>query len=324
MKKFSLLICTIICAMCAFAQESNVILPDSVWFTPYEEDGLVLNSVDDVITVHMDKVPNVPVTVMFVTGNGFGIDMSHEYYPVNSSTFDIELKRENWGIPYNEEFFLNLAVTFTYGEGDDIEYYLNENGEPVIFEAMYMAPDEGQAEFVRSFPTGEWEKYFTFEDAYNEGTATLYFTKEVQTEDKIGTIRYYADDEEIDSVEIAEFEKDWSFWDGLYAINFLWNSESYEADDLSSVIIDFNGISYDGTSIQVPPMTLVNASPSNSANKIRRESKTAGVNNLSTLDNHFDIYNLQGVIVKKAATKATLLQIPKGCYIVNGQKIIVR
>lgn len=325
MKKFSLLICTVICAICAFGQESNVILPDSVWFTPYEEDGLVLNSVNDVITVHMDKVPNVPVTFMFVTGNGFGIDMQYIRDTITSTSYNLKLERKYWGVPYNEEFFLNLAVTFTYGEGDDIEYYLNKDGEPIVFQAMYMTHDNGSAEFVRSYPTGEWEKYYTFKNAYEDGTGTLYFTKEVQLpQNSIGTIHYFVDDEEIDSVSISNFEASWSEWDGLYAVNFVWSSEDYTADDLSEVVIDFDNITYDGQSISIPAMKLENINLSNNRSN-KKSSNTADINAIITSeDGVFDIYNIQGSVVKKNANNADIKQLPRGLYVVNGKKMIVR
>lgn len=306
--------------MCAFAQESNVILPDSVWFTPYEEDGLVLNSVDDVITVHMDKVPNVPVTFMFVTGNGFGIDMQYIRDTVTSTSYNLKLERKYWGVPYNEEFFLNLAVTFTYGEGDDIEYYLNKDGEPIVFQAMYMTHDNGPAEFVRSYPTGEWEKYYTFQNAYEEGTGTLYFTKEVSTQPSIGTIVYYLKDGDIQEAAITTYEAAWSEWDGLYAINFLFSKDDLSYNDIEAIEVEFSGISNDDEELSIPMMVLENEASSPMRMK---KNSTAGLSLINSNET-YDVFNMQGVALLKNATYSEVKALPAGIYVINGKKVAIK
>lgn len=319
-----------ICAMCAFAQESNVVLPSSAVITPSnygstDEFGVdSLTNVNSTITVEFDKAPSVDVTVMYITGSGFGINMTYKRLPANGTTLEIPLNRESWGVPFNEEFSLNLGITFTYGEGDDIEYYLNEDEEPVMFEAMYTTHDNGPAEFVRSYPTGEWESYYTFEDAYNDGIATLYFTKTVKLGDVIGTIKYYVDGDLDQEIEISSFEDAWSEWDGLYVINFLWNSEDYSAEDLSEVVIDFANITYDGKNVSVP--SIVYKNELNESNRRAMKSpNTAKLNKLSVDNNQSsDIYNLQGVLVKKNASAQDFRVLPKGIYIVNGIKMVVR
>lgn len=330
MKKISLLLCAGLCALCTFAQESNVVLPSSAVITPSnygstDEFGVdSLTNVNSTITVEFDKAPSVDVTVMYITGSGFGINMTYKRLPANGTTLEIPLNRESWGVPFNEEFSLNLGITFTYGEGDDIEYYLNEDEEPVMFEAMYTTHDNGPAEFVRSYPTGEWETYYTFEDAYNDGIATLYFTKTVKLGDVIGSIKYYVDGDLDQEIEISSFEDAWSEWDGLYVINFLWNSEDYCAEDLSEVVIDFANITYDGKNVSVPSIVYKNEL-NESNRRAKKSANTAKLNKLS-LDNKqsSDIYNLQGVLVKKNASAQDFRVLPKGIYIVNGIKMVVR
>lgn len=331
MKKFSLLLCAGLCALCTFAQESNVVLPSSAVITPSnygstDEFGVdSLTNVNSTITVEFDKAPSVDVTVMYITGSGFGINMTYKRLPANGTTLEIPLNRESWGVPFNEEFSLNLGITFTYGEGDDIEYYLNEDEEPVMFEAMYTTHDNGPAEFVRSYPTGEWESYYTFEDAYNDGIATLYFTKEVVLPpNAIGTIHYYIEDEEIESIPVANYEANWSDWDGLYVINFSWNSEDYSAEDLSEVVIDFANITYDGKNVSVPSIVYKNEL-NESNRRAKKSANTAKLNKLSVDNNQSsDIYNIQGVLVKRNASTEDFRVLPKGIYIVNGQKMVVR
>lgn len=326
MKKVLLSMAAAACALCTFAQDANVVLPDSIWFTPYAEEGVVLDSVDDVITVHMDKVPSVPVTVMFVTGNGFGIDMQTKEYPVTEKSFTIELNRENWGVPYNEEFFMNLGVTFTYGEGEDMEYYLNDDGEPVIGEAVYMTHDNGPAEWVRTYPFGIWDRYNTYEDAYKDGEGTLYFTKIVSSDDVIGSATYYNEDGVALNrrpVSITKTIDAWSDADGLFAVYFKFSSDNYTAEEVSRIVIDFSGFTYEGQSVNVPQWVLKDSSSQNTRNLLKK-SKQALEESLIKNENHLDIYNIQGAIILKNANAEDLQNLAPGIYIANGEKYIVR
>ena len=51
-------------------------------------------------------------------------------------------------------------------------------------------------------------------------------------------------------------------------------------------------------------------------------SQTTGIKNLDVSNNPEDVYSLDGRLVKKSAT--SLQGLPKGVYIVNGQKKVIR
>lgn len=318
MKKFLLSLSALALSLGAFAQ-SDVVLPSMVTFNPADEEGegfVVLASVNETIHVTMDKVPSVPVTIMYVTGNSFGIDMKYERMTVTSNEFNIPLTRESWGVPYNETFILNLGITFTYGEGDDIEYYLNEDDEPIFFQATYMTHDDGPAELVRTYPSGEWEKYFTFTDAYEDGTASLFYTKEVKVDDVLGTIQYFDPDGlEWDApVEISSYTQGWSDMDGLYVVSFNYADAEYSAEDLSKIVIDITGVSAGNTTIV---LDNTGVAPQNV-----RKAKKGVESGLATSVEPTNVYSVQGTIVKKNATDLSGL-LP-GMYIFNGKKVVVK
>lgn len=320
MKKQLLCLFALIMSIGAFAQSADVILPTTVEFDPWDEDGYYLPSVNEVIHVEMDKVPNVPVTIMYVTGNSFGIDMKYQRITVTDKSFDIKLNRENWGIPYNQMFILNLAITFTYGEGDELEYYLNEEDEPIFFTSLYFTEDEGAAEYVATYPNGEWEKYFTFADAYKDGTVSLFFTKEVTHEASIGTITYLLKDGDEKFASIEDVVSEWSVMDGLYMLSFSIASD-LTANQIETIIISFNGISNAQGILMIPELILEN--DSYSPMKLHKNN-TSGLMMSTVATDVYDVYSITGVQIKKEATSQEINNLPSGMYIINGKKVSVR
>lgn len=138
-------------AFTSLAQVANPILPTSATFSPgngeYDwYESYFLDSIDQTITVTFDTAPNVPVTVMFAHTHYDGIEpkvyMEYRLFNVDGNTLTIPLSRSLWGCPYDEIYNLHLGITFAYSteiDGETVpEYYLDAEGQPVIFEQLFM------------------------------------------------------------------------------------------------------------------------------------------------------------------------------------------
>ncbi|MDE6009415.1 MAG: hypothetical protein K2G90_09435 [Muribaculaceae bacterium] len=311
-KLFTAMAALALCSTAAFALDTNVVLPDTISFSPYEEDGEFLNSTEQVIHVTMDKVPSVPVTIMYITGNGFEMNMDYKRIDNPGSSFDIQLTTADWGVPFNEMYYLNLIVTFTYGEGEDIEYYLNEDEEPVAFQAMYITPDTGAPSLVKYAPNNDWNGV-SFARAYEENEFKLFYTKEVKVEGELGTIQYYMGEELVDEISIPSYSKGWSDMDGLYVISFPYANEDFSADELSKIVINITGVSAGNKEIE-----LDNSSVAPQKRIIKKGLEAE----LATSSEPTNVYSVQGTLVKKNATELSGLQ--PGLYIANGKKVVVK
>ena len=52
------------------------------------------------------------------------------------------------------------------------------------------------------------------------------------------------------------------------------------------------------------------------------ESSASGIDDISNESQTFDVYSLSGAMVKKGAT--SLNALPKGVYIVNARKVVIK
>lgn len=311
------------------AQVADPVIPSVVTLTPYDEMGVNLPSVNSQITVTMDAVPNVPVTVMYITGNGFAMNMNYERISVeDKKTFTIPLSREKWGVPYNEVYYLNLVVTFTYGEGDEIEYYLNpETMEPVVASCMYMTADSGDARLELTFPNQQNidNEMYSIAQAYGIGECNAFFSKTVDASASTGIIIVYDfDGEELSSSELIYKNEEWSDMDGLYQVNYTYEPEDeINSDDIARIEIQFGGVTYvGGAEMDIPAITLYPKQETKAAPRKNAKSKLS--EELGISDAAFKIFNTQGSLINANATKTDVDALPSGLYIVNGKKVLIK
>ena len=326
-------------ASAAFAQIENPILPTTATFTPGNngqdaEDPFIMDGVNQTITVTFDTVPNIPATVMFATGAGDAIGMEYKRLPVVGNTLTIPLTRADWGYPYNEVYYLNMVVTFTYDvdvDGETIpEYYLNDDGEPVYFQRMYLTPDTGAARLEKYAPNNTmFNEDFTFADAYEEGNMYVYFSKTVTAPNTVAHVKYYdTDNSLIDEGDVTLTSQGWSEMDGLYQIVFNYTSSDYEASDLSRIEIQLNPVQWDNPetpdpeSISSPVIVLNNTTTTPQA--APRKAKKGVANGLAVGTESVNVYNLQGMLVVKNASNSDIKNLAPGMYIVNGKKVAVK
>lgn len=325
-------------ATASFAQVVNPILPTSATFNPGSvdpEDVYLMDSVNQSITVTFDVQPNVPVAVMYVTGNGFGLGMNYEYLTAVDRQITIDMNREKWGIPYQQTYFLHLAVTFAYDvvneEGETVpEYYLDADGEPVIFERIYMTPDDGEARLETWFPNNTmFNEDYTFADAYDAGAMYVYFSKPVVAPEDVATVTYYSSNGGfIDSFEVPVLEQEWSDMDGLYQVLFSFASPDFTADKIGKIEIQLNPVKWlnpattEYENITSPVIVLSNSGVKPQA--VPRKVKKGVANGLAVGTESVSVYNLQGILVVKNASTEDLKNLAPGMYIINGQKFVVK
>lgn len=311
------------------AQVADPVIPSVVTLTPYDDMGVDLPSVNSQITVTMDAVPNVPVTVMYITGNGFAMNMNYERINVPGETFTIPLSREKWGVPYNEVYYLNLVVTFTYGEGDEIDYYINpDTKEPVVASCMYMTADTGDARLELTFPNQQNidNGDFSLSGAYEMHSGSLYFSKEVGTTNAFGSVMLYdADGGEInfDPIIISVNSGEWSEMDGLYMVSFTFQTdEEIDVDSISEIVYSFSGFSYEGAPIIIEPFSISTIS---STPKVAQPVKKSKLSSSLSLPNEgVTVFNIQGNLVYSNASNDIISSLPAGLYIIDGKKVFIK
>lgn len=328
-------------ASAAFAQVENPVLPTSAHFFSTSsdvaddpEDVNVLPSVDATITVTFDSIPNIPVTVMYATGGGFEIGMKYESINATGNTLTVPLTRESWGIPFDETYFLHMVVTFTYDvevDGEVIpEYYLDAQGNPVMFECTYTTADTGAARLEKWSPNNSmFNEYFTFADAYEDGNMYVYFSKTVAAPANVAHVKYYDTDGTLtDENDVTVASQEWSEMDGLYQIVFNYASSDYEASDLSRIEIQLNPVQWENPETQLPesissPVIVLN-NISAVPQAAPRKAKKGIANGLVVGTESVNVYNLQGMLVVKNASNSDIKNLAPGMYIVNGKKIAVK
>lgn len=303
--------------------------PEFGGFSP--EDGTEV-SANQTITFNFKSAPEIAPTVGLITGGGFAQNVEYvslaDQFAAGKTEYEVKLDESNWGRPYFEQYFLTVVVTFTTGDGDDMEFVEDADGNWFEEYASYYRPDNAPASVVMTYPNNsDFNEYFTFADAYEEGIGTVFFSKEVNIPaGSIGTIDYLDDmglsilDE---PMRIDEYEAEWSQWDGLFAISFLWNNAEYDPEDIYQVSINLKGIS-NGDQVLPINITLVNDG-NDSVLKKSKAVKTANIFS-SILENEssFDIMTVDGKVLAIGASVEVVKALNNGLYIVNGRKIVIR
>lgn len=146
---------------------------------------------------------------------------------------------------------------------------------------------------------------------------------ELTNENATAVVIYMLSDESVINYDVPSIDVwgDWSFWDGNYHLQIpLPYDASLTIENLIAIQVELQGIESNDTKINIPAATYVD-SDSFSIRKAR--NNTAGIE-LKTADASFNIYNLQGVLVKENAVNEDIRSLVPGFYLVNGKKILVR
>lgn len=327
-------------ASVAFAQSApfisgvtfSVTDPDAVEFVDEEENifelntpivtlSMTFNGWDEEVATNLGYAPKL----MVATGMGFGVEPKMYDLTSATSTFTFTMNEEKWGQPYMGMLNAVCMVCFTKGEGEDVEFYLTPDEEPLFYQAVMTAPNTYPTKFVSVYPNGDWSEE-TFAQAYNDGVIRYNFTNEISLDNgqSFGYIMYERfDGETVDDVEIVlgeNAEAEWNYMDGCYTIAINYELEGVSANEISAIYIVLDELESMGSSIEVDPVVLENSNP----NVQRIAKKTPAAKNLAVSNETVSVYNVAGMLVKENIAQSEVNALPKGLYIVNGKKVVVK
>lgn len=196
---------------------------------------------------------------------------------------------QSWWIP-------NAAFNYAY-QSQDVAKFLSVDPEPGT-----MSP---------------WDVYM---DGW--GVISLEFDNEVDYENCTIKVAYSLADGKVTlNVPNEEIWGDWNFWTKNYSVEFpMPLIEDATEEDLLSITISISGITSGGVSVTVPKLTYT-------ALRSRKVviAETASVKFTDTVDaSDIYVYSANGILVGNITNLSELQNFPRGLYLINGKKIIVR
>lgn len=261
--------------------------------------------------------------LMVATGMGFGVDPAlYELDATDSpSVFKVTMDEEKWGQPYMG--MLN-AVCMVCFMDEDMDFYATEDGDPVFFQAIYSAPNTFPTKLVSVYPNNDWSEE-SFAQAYDNGVIRFNYSNVVDfdTENAIGMILYTLTDDDADPVLIElgnNAEADWNPMDGYYtlAVDYaLAGVPANKVDVISVTIFEAESL---GETVESVTVDLENNNP----NVKRVAKKVPATKGLAVSDEAVSVYNVAGMLVKENIALSEVSTLPKGLYIVNGKKVVVK
>lgn len=318
MKKIILLISAVICAVCAYAQDTET-QQDFVKFS--EDNEHQFDTLTPTITGNVINEQAKSAMIMTVGGAGFG-QYAGEPEPLTlkgeNKEFSYELTEAAWGLPYFGEYYIYIGVLLLDDKGEPIE---TPEGDYLQAEISYKAVTDAPSRFLWTSPDGEWSGLNTFEKAYTDGEAGFVFTKPVVLpESPIGTIYYFLTNGKEQEQTITNYTADYNPLDGLYTVAFSIQREGIEANAIASIEVELDSVKNQyGADIEVPVMVLDNTT------KISPAPKKVKNNGMSlTSQQTAQVYSMQGILINNDMPLNEVQNLPKGIYIVNGKKVIIK
>lgn len=261
--------------------------------------------------------------LMIATGMGFGVDPVICDLNSSTSTFSFTMDEEKWGQPYMG--MLN-AVCMVCFMNDDMDFYFTEDDEPLFYQALLTAPNTFPTKLVSVYPNNDWSEE-SFAEAYSNGVIRFNFSNAISLEDEplIGEINYISKDPDIvvDPVDIelgVNAEADWNYMDGCYTITIEYALEGVEANQLSEIEISLDTLPSPYGNVTVEPVVLENNNP----NVKRIAKKAPAAKGLAVSNETVSVYSVAGMLVKENIAQSEVNALPKGLYIVNGKKVVVK
>lgn len=342
MKKTAILLTLLFSAMTAMATEMS--FPSEVRAylngdkVTFGASVYTLNSFDNQFTIEFNQVPEVAPTLEMITGGGFWRYTEFvDCKKVNDTTFSYEITTKNWHTPVLGYYNLTICLTFTEVI-DGYRRYIRDYDNNTYKQYLYLTTEDlGGAQALGTYPNKEsWNEGLSFEQFYNELPLTYYFTKEIFFEDpdNIGYVVYHYKDGQHSAQNFIAYEEEINVEAGAYQLLVAFDND-IPADEIKALDFYLEGVysfayaddlqTPKKTYLEVAPFRIYNNDVSNPVQKIRTrsESKSEG-NDVRYTSSTSDVYNMQGVLVKKDISVSQLNSLPKGLYIVNGEKIVIR
>lgn len=295
-----------------------------------EVDDIELKSVDSKIEITLENYnPDTGFKPYLMVATGGGFEVGQESFELETSLIPetqnykclFQMNKETWGNPYLGNYQATLMVYF---EDEDGEYLLSDEYEPILFMQSYITPNVFPAELVSFYPNNNWN-HETFADAYQRGILDVNFSNiiSLKENEEIGIILYDCLDGELNEVSIVNgknAEADWNYLDGSFTLSIYYSLDGVDANKINEIDFIFNDLKSIGSLIEIEPIVLTNTNP----NVKRLNQKAVAKNGLVSNDEMFPVYNCAGVLIKDNVNMDELYALPKGLYIVNGTKVVVK
>lgn len=290
-------------------------------FTVKPVDGTVLDNKVQEVTFTFSE--SVTVTkIGFASGPLNQRQFSVDDKAQTGKTIKAQILESYWGKAQDGEISMQvLCMDVLDAKGDTI---MNADGYPEQFIVNYSYKEAASgASFVSVWPA---EGEYSAADMYGTG-ADFYFTDEVEMTNETATARiaYFVDGKRvaIQAIPAEDVWADWDWWSGNYSLSVPIPEVSAITDPstLSSIQITLTGIKSAGQTVTVPTITYDEISTPNKSPKKANQTNDKSIS-IETLQ-YADVYTLQGVLVEKNAD-LTNLNLPKGIYVIEGHKIVVK
>lgn len=261
------------------------------------------------------SAPMVATYIDYASGSGMGMVATVvDGDSVASNTISVSVAERNWstittspdltitldGLMDADGFYYpNLSVTYQYGE--DVVNYLGVEPDP---------------------------ESNTYADAYDAWYIDFKFDKEIAIpeDENVVTISFYNDLDDIlatVSLDDSLVTCGYNYFMRCYTVELEVPEIPSSAESYDYAIIELQGITHNDVKLCEQPSATYYADLSSEA-KSQRIGLSA-IKDTMIIDNKtFDIFNTNGILVKKNLPITELKNLSKGLYLVGGKKIIVK
>lgn len=258
--------------------------------------------------------PMVATYIDYASGSGMGMVATVvDGDSVASKTISVSVTESNWStittspdltITLDELmdedgfYYPNLSVTYQYGE--DVVNYLGVDPDP---------------------------ESYTYADAYDAWYIDFMFDKEVQIPENetVATISFYDEwDDVLATVSLDDslVTCGYNYFMKCYTVELEVPEIPSSAESFVYAIIELQGITHNDVELSEQPSATYYADLSSEA-KSQRNDLTA-INEVFSKEKLFDVFNLNGILVKKNLPITELKNLNKGIYLVGGKKVIIK
>lgn len=232
-----------------------------------------------------------------------------------SNTVTIDLKEEYWYTSENMTYPVELTIVLS-----DVTV---EGGYSVPgTEATYSYGEAGAATLIEVIPTAE---EVTAQEQYGYQVDFIFSAKVDMTNvEATAVVTYYDFMGEIGRINVPMkniFDgEDW--WTGGWFLSVpIPTIDGVDVSEIEQIDVKLQGIQSNGTPLKDEVISYY----STIDNKIIKKSNAqANISKVITSDSKVTVYNLQGSVVLSNTNASELKNLPKGVYVVNDIKVVIR
>ena len=307
-------------------------------YTVSPADGSVIENRDNLKVTFTFSEEVKADSVQFASGPRFNRTMTDAATDMKATakTISVNVPVDVWGEAVGDEYILSVTLTnLTDKNGNAITISeIDEETKEVFsydFKAAASYTSPVPVESVKYLGVSPAEGEMSVWEVYNDGWGAVDFSfsreVEIADPDLCAYVEYTLSDKYIHEFYLTSDDVwgDWNFWTGEYNVSMMLPyDEDVTESNLTKISITLLSIYSDGKEIDVPEVVYSNVTKK-SFKAQSNASNTAGIAvQKITGEDSFDIYSLQGSIVKKYGTWEDVKGLNPGVYVVNGRKIIVK